>query len=1334
MPKPTASPIAIVGLGAVFPGRGDVTGFWRDLFEGRDLIGDVPPSHWLIDDYYDDDPRTKDRTYGRRGGFISPQAFDPLYFGIPPKAMEGTDTAQLLALIAARQTLEDIERDSEGKIDKSRTSIVLGVASATELTAHMAGRLQRPAWIDAMRQAGLPESQVQDISRRIEDHYVDWQEATFPGLLGNVIAGRIANRFDLTGSNYVTDAACASSLSALQIALHELRAGDSDTVLTGGVDALNDILMFMCFSKTPALSVSGDCRPFSTRADGTMLGEGIGMLALRRLEDAERDDNTIYAVIKGLGGASDGKGTAIYSPLPRGQARALERAYEQAGYDPSTVDLVEAHGTGTKAGDKAEIEGLHLVFGQYASDEPWCAVGSVKSQIGHTKAAAGSASLIKMVHALSRKVFPPTIKVEEPAEAISKSPVFYLNTEARPWVSAANRPRRAAVSSFGFGGSNFHVTLEEYTGRNAVKPWRTLPAELFLFSADTPDALADKLQAMTAPVNEAAFAWQASETHDAFDPAAAGRAAIVAESSADLAAKAAQIAEAIRRGEIGQRPLKAGCHASFDPPSDGKVAFMFSGQGSQYVGMGSDLAMAFPAARQVWDDAAGHKRTGTLKLHRLAFPPAAFDQVEHGDQTDRLKAMEHAQPAIAAVALSHLALLDQAGLRGDMAAGHSFGEIMALHYGGSMNATAALTAAAERGALMAEAAQSSSGSMMAVQAASEDIGDILSRFAPDLVLANDNGPSQIVLSGPSNVVSNALAACTEQGLKARLLPVATAFHSKIVASAVEPFEAALKKLRLRKPSTPVYANETAEAYACTATLMPATVAGQLAAPVQFRSLVERMYEDGARLFVEVGPGSVVTGLVSDVLGDRPHKSFSLDNKRANGVTQFLSTLGALSAAGLAVDYASLFADLPAEPPKAAPPKHAVPISGANFGKPYPPATGAAGRAQPNRDSATTTAAQPAPAETARQASRTSPPSPSSLSSSPANPPMPDTTSTPFPPLSQSGPSQIVGETSAERVLMEVSRLHSDFLNMASAAHANYLNTIAQVMSGAAPQVQAAPALPAPSAPTPEPAAAAPPPKPAPEPVKPAKGEPAQYINGHAHAAPPAPKPAAPAPQPAPPAQSKPAPVPAAAAPTPAPAPQVQPASGLDPVALVRSIIADKTGYPEDMLDVDMDLEGELGVDSIKQVEILSTLREKLPDLPEIDPERLVELRTIAAIAEMVAGNTGGGAVAAPAAQPASAPTPAPAPAAAPAAPAKAPAGANGAITADVVRELIADKTGYPSDMLEDDMDLEGELGVDSIKQVEILSALRDQHPGLPEVDPEVLVELRTIRAIADFFA
>jgi polyketide-type polyunsaturated fatty acid synthase PfaA len=1296
MTKGPAEPVAIVGMGAIFPGRGDVTGFWRDVFEGRDLLSDVPPSHWLTEDYYDADPRAKDKTYGRRGGFIDPVAFDPLTFGIPPKAMEGTDTAQLLALVAAYATLQDIERDSEGRIDKSRTSVVLGVASATELTAHMAGRLQRPVWVNAMREAGLAESEVAALAERIESHYVEWQEATFPGLLGNVVAGRIANRFDLGGSNMVTDAACASSLSALSIALHELRSGDSDTVLTGGVDALNDILMYMCFSKTPALSPTGDCRPFSNAADGTMLGEGIGMLALRRLEDAERDGNTIHAVIRGLGGGSDGKGTAIYAPVPEGQARALKRAYAQAGYGPDAVDLVEGHGTGTKAGDKAELDGLHLVFGEVETDAPWCALGSIKSQIGHTKAAAGAASLVKVVNALSRKILPPTIKVEEPADVIKDSSAFYLNTEARPWIAPKKRPRRASVSSFGFGGSNFHVTLEEYTGKTAVRPYRVLPAELFLFSADSAEALAAAITGVADGLEDAALAHAASQSHAGFDPGAVARAAIIAESVSDLEAKAANLSAQVRAGEIGVRPFKVDCFASLDAPVEGKIAFMFSGQGSQYVGMGSDLAMAFPAAREAWDRAASHKRTGKLRLDRLSFPPAAFDQVDFGAQTQTLTEMQHAQPAIAAVALSQLGLLSRLGLAADMAAGHSFGEIMALHLAGVMDADTALTAAAERGALMAKAAGNTKGAMLAVQTDAETIAPVLKTVGQGLVLANDNGPDQVVLSGGQAAVEAAKAECDARGLKARLLPVATAFHSEIVAEAVPPFEKVLGKQKLRAPKLDVYANATAGKYKAKVADLPAFIADQLIQPVRFRDQVEAMYADGARVFVEVGPGGVVTGLVGHILGERPHLAVSLDHKRRNGVNQFLLAIATLGVSGLDLDYAALFEGLPAQPPRPAPSKHAVKITGGNYNKPYPPANGAAGRAPPNPE-------KPSVQEPAAAAAAFSPP-PAQAESMPrpSVQDLPEQTGTPMTQDKSSAGSHSAPQRSSgfaapasttERIMQEVSQRHADYMAAMSTAHSAFLNVAAQ-LAGHVPsepvRSEVPVALPAPVA--------------SPPPAMPAHPDIATQAAPPAAAPPPAPKPAAA------PVQTHPVAEPAAPA-------ALAPGSG-NAISLVRSIIAEKTGYPEDMLEPDMDLEGELGVDSIKQVEILSTLRERMPDLPEIDPEQLVELRTISAIAAMIDASNAG--------TPQTAASAAPAPAPMAAVP-------TGAISADTVRALIAEKTGYPEDMLEDDMDLEGELGVDSIKQVEILSALRDQHPELPEVDPEVLADLRTIRAIADFF-
>ena len=421
-------PVAVVGLSALLPGSKDGHGFWRDVLAGRDLITDVPPTHWLIEDYYDPDKSAPDKTYAKRGAFVPQVDFDPLEHGVPPTIVPATDTSQLLALIVAKQVLADATQGQFDKLDRDRVSVILGVTSAQELLVEMGARLQRPIWVKALREEGLLEDEVQKICDRIASSYTPWQESTFPGVLGNVIAGRIANRLDLGGTNCVTDAACASSFSALAMGAQELYLGDSDLVITGGVETFNDIFMYMCFSKTPALSETGDCRPFAENADGTMLGEGLAMMALRRLEDAERDGDHIYAVVRGIGSSSDGRAKSVYAPVPEGQAKALRRAYKIAGYGPESVELIEAHGTATRAGDAAEFESLDTVFEEtQRKDRQWCALGSVKSQIGHTKAAAGAAGLFKVIMALHHKVLPPTIKVERPNPQLDlqKSPFLH---------------------------------------------------------------------------------------------------------------------------------------------------------------------------------------------------------------------------------------------------------------------------------------------------------------------------------------------------------------------------------------------------------------------------------------------------------------------------------------------------------------------------------------------------------------------------------------------------------------------------------------------------------------------------------------------------------------------------------------------------------------------------------------------------------------------------------------------------------------------------------------------------------------------------------------------
>ena len=639
-------PVAIVGLSALFPDSVGATGFWNNILEGEDLIDDVPPSHWLIDDYYDRDPGDADKTYCKRGGFLPDIDFDPLEFGIPPTAIPSTDTTQLLALIAARQVLDDAWGEQFDDVDKSNISVVLGVTAGQELLIQAAARLQRPQWLAALREHGIPEDEAQNICDRIADKYTPWQENTFPGLLGNVVAGRIANRFDLGGTNCITDAACASSLSALSMGLNELYLGYSDVVITGGVDCFNDIFMYMCFTKTPALSRSEDCRPFDATADGTVLGEGLGMFALKRLDDAERDGDQIYAVIRGLGSSSDGRSLSVYAPLAEGQANALKRAQQRAGVDAASIELVEAHGTATKAGDVAEFSGLRQAFEPNEPvDEPWCALGSIKSQIGHTKAAAGAASLFKTVMALHHGVFPPTIKVDEPNPKlpIDDSP-FYVNTEARPWIRGSDHPRRAGVSSFGFGGSNFHVIVEEYTG-DAPKPprRRALPAELFVYSGDSAEALVDQLETLTDELAELPqkpedrrrlLAVLSHRSQQNFDPGQHHRLALTAADLDELIAALTDAAARIDDGEEFSLPNGEVYKTGSRP--DGDIAFLFPGQGSQYVNMGAELAMHFDAARDVWDRAADLG----FDLHRKVFVPPAFDDETEERQQRELTATE----------------------------------------------------------------------------------------------------------------------------------------------------------------------------------------------------------------------------------------------------------------------------------------------------------------------------------------------------------------------------------------------------------------------------------------------------------------------------------------------------------------------------------------------------------------------------------------------------------------------------------------------------------------------------------------------------------------------
>ena len=1203
MSPPSFQPIAIIGLSALFPQARSVDEFWRLILSGRDCMQEIPATHWLIEDYFDADPKVPVKTYSKHGAFLKDVPFDPVAYGLPPNMLPSTDIAQILALILARQVLEDCSGGQIAKLALDRTSVILGVASATEMISSMSGLLTRPMWIEGMRRAGIPETQVQEAAKRITALFPEWNENTFPGCLGNVVAGRVANRFNLGGTNCVTDAACASSLAALHMGIGELQLGTSDRVITGGVDALNTIFMYMCFSKTPAMSASGHCRPFSAAADGTMMGEGGGMLALRRLEDAERDGDTIYAVIRGLGSSSDGRSKSVYAPRPEGQAVALQRCYERAGYSPASVRLVEAHGTGTAAGDRCEATALKDVFA--AADgvrRQWCALGSVKSQIGHTKGAAGTAGMIKVALALRHQAFPPTANVDTPNPELgfAESPL-YLSTKARPWIQASGEPRRGAVSSFGFGGTNFHVALEEYRGAAPAPRVRAFGAEVFLVGGATGAELVALVAAWAKPT-ATEFGTAARASQQAFDAGAACRGAIVAASPEDLAAKAGKLLERLTDARRGPQPALEGVCFSTEPRAAGApgLVYLFPGQGSQSVGMAGELPMQFEAAMQAWEKTESLGLLGAERLCDIVYPPPATNEGDATRQEEKLRRTEHAQPALGAVSLGYLAVLDAAGLRPELVGGHSYGEIPALHAAGVLSWKDCLRISRQRGELMAEVSRDHAGAMTAVWHPADALSAMLAGECAGCVIANQNSPQQSVVAGPVAQIERLEAELTEAKVSFRRLQVATAFHSEAVSDACAPFERFLADVKFAAPAVPVFNNTTAAPYPAKAEAMRALLAAQLAQPVRFADQLRAMQAAGGRIFVEVGAGAVLSGLARQTLGESA-TLIALNPLGAPADVGLLNGLARLAVAGVAVMWDFLWHGHRVPPPEVKLSAAALPVGGYNLGRPYPPRDGV--KTAPVATPVIALAA-PAPAPPVAAAVR---PEISRMTAAPVPTPPPSAL-----PAVPAAPARARPAAAGDAV----ARAHETFLRTMSDAHRTFLETV----SGSAVRAPEAAAarVTAPAAP------AAPVVKiPAAVPAMPAVR-------------------AMPAPPSARTAQAMAAPGPTRRVTAPLPVAVVvaaAPIAAFDSaqvIELVLGTVAEKTGYPREMLEPGMQLESDLGIDSIKRVEILSAVQKKLPGLPAVDAKVMGGLQTLQAISDYLSERLGGGAKAAPAPAPAAA--------------------------------------------------------------------------------------------------
>ncbi len=1299
------TPIAVTGLSALFADALNVEEFWNNIILGKDSITDVPPSRWRIEDYYDPDMSAPDKTYCKRGGFLPEIDFNPMEFGLPPNILEVTDVSQLLGLVAARDALQDAGYGQDSpkftKELKEKTGVVLGVGGGQKLILPLIARLQYPVWEKALRASGVAEEDIPPIVDKIKKAYVSWNENAFPGLLGNVISGRIANRFDLGGINSVVDAACAASLSAIKMALSELVEGRCDMMLTGGVDTDNSPFMYMSFSKTPAFSKSGNIRPFSDEADGMLIGEGIGMLVMKRLEDAERDGDHIYAVVKGVGTSSDGRFKSVYAPRPSGQALAMNRAYEEAGYAPSTVGLIEAHGTGTGAGDPTEFTSMNMVFGKDNPEKHHIALGSVKSQIGHTKAAAGAAGMIKAVLALHHKVLPPTINVERPNSQfdIANSPI-YINTETRPWLRNGH-PRRASVSAFGFGGINVHITMEEYEGKKQADYRLHEPYKTVLLQAPTPAQLLQECQERLAQLQSdeapTAFSSLARESKNTTPERPSARLGFVATSPEECVELLRLAIQTLEKNQDAWNHPRGICYRpnGIDPATQ-KVVALFSGQGSQYVGMGKELANAFPEVHEAFSKADSlFQKAGEAPLSKTVFPVPVFSREEREAQQLALTETRYAQPAIGALSMGMYKVMHRAGFQPHFAAGHSFGELTALWVAGVFDEDTFLALAKERGAAMSAAnPEADAGTMLAVKASEAEVKQAINGME-GVSVANVNSNSQVVIGGGTAAIKDAEEKLQAKGLSVIPLPVSAAFHTAFVKHAQQPFARFVHEQDFNQPAIPVYANTTGQPYPHNADEQHAILEEQIMNPVLFKDQIENIYQAGGRIFVEFGPRDVLSRLVQNILQGKEHVALSVNPAaRKDSDLQFRQAALQLRVLGLPL------ADIdPYKKESAAPvakTKLNVSLSGNNYvsgptQKAYQEALSDGFRVSGGQETIVEKIIEvekivevPAERETDLQI-----------------------------------------ENEEEAMNKETLKVLQAALESFNAHQTKSLEIFERFMSEQNQQAQQLLQLLSRQIEAPQPAE-----KEAPlsngfaKPEAPATVATPVTSNGNGNGAngqaKTASRPVAPA---TPAVETKAAPV--------AQAPAAQ--TGVDTAQLEKAlleVVSEKTGYPAEMLELNMDMEADLGIDSIKRVEIFGALTAQYPEMAGINPNELTELRTLGEIVAYV-GKKGGTAVAEPKVEVEVEAEVKVEPAAA----AEAPAVQTGTDTAQLEKallEVVSEKTGYPAEMLELNMDMEADLGIDSIKRVEIFGALTAQYPEMAGINPNELTELRTLGEIVGY--
>ena len=902
VPKAHFVPVAVVGIACFYPGAPDIAHLWENILARRRQFRRIPDTRMPLSDYFHRDPSEPDTTYGKKAAVIDGFQFDWAGRRVPFSTYETTDISHWLALETALAAIADAGYDREN-IPGERTGVVVGNSLTGEQSRANTLRLRWPfvkrAFRTAAQASDLSPERVSQIETKLGGLYKsvfpEVNEDTLAGCLSNTIAGRICNFLNLLGGGYTVDGACSSSLLAISTVASGLAAGDLDLAVAGGVDISLDPFELVGFSKTAALTAK-DMTVYDRGGSGFIPGEGCGFVVLKRLEDAKRDGNYIYAVIRGWGISSDGRGAGITAPSAQGQAKALQRAYARGGTDMARLAFLEGHGTGTTVGDRVELEGIALAMGAVASqaDGPLrsCAVTSLKSILGHCKAAAGIGGFLKSVLAVNRRVVPPTAACRDP-HPVFDTKAHRLYPAKMGEILSPEETITAGVSAMGFGGINCHVVLESADApcerlRTSIPEKQLLvsnqESELFLISADSADSLKSRFEELAPVARDSSIAELADLAAKLAAEAETGapvRCALIARDPEDLVErleKAMQMAaenypdqscfvhDPARKIWIGDRVDRK------------RVGVLYPGQGSQKINMARVLAERFSWADGIVaraDEAATQEVDAPvspmffLPSHR-AFNPETTEEWEK-----KLSLTQYSQPAICMASVLWDRFFTDLGLVPSAVGGHSLGELTAFHRAGALDEGELFRLAALRGRAMASQGPES-GAMVSLRCSVPDAEKVVDEVDGYLVIANINGPQQTVISGETTAIQEAVKVAAKRGIQARRIPVSNAFHSKLASSAAQTLETTpfLHKT-VESFSTRLFSSSTGKQVP-PGTLLNEHFSRQVTAKVDFVSMVQAMAEE-CDIFLEVGPGRVLTGLVNHILEDREIFCFPVES-------------------------------------------------------------------------------------------------------------------------------------------------------------------------------------------------------------------------------------------------------------------------------------------------------------------------------------------------------------------------------------------------------------------------------------------------------------------------